>query len=209
MHSKLLYATTNPGKIFEVGKLLESHNINIVSPKDLKLDLDVEETGSSLKENAHLKAKAFLKAAPEYLVMADDTGVEIDALNGEPGIHVRRWKDKKTRMTDQEIIDYCIDQMKGIPKQKRTAKFHTVVALAHNNKIETFDGFLNGTIVKGPAPLKYKGFPFEAMFFIPEWRKLLGDVHNLSIEEKIAQKYYTHRERAVLKAIPRIKEIIK
>lgn len=102
MSKKLLYATTNPGKIFEVGKLLKFYGIEIISPKDLKIEIDVPEIGKTLEENVQLKAEAYLKVVDyNIVVMSDDTGAEIDALNGEPGIHVRRWKDKKTAMTDQ------------------------------------------------------------------------------------------------------------
>src|SRR3989338_3568720 len=117
MFSKtILYATTNPGKIFEVDRLLKAYGIKMVSPKDLGLDIEVEEAG-----------------------------LEIEALNGEPGIHVRRWRDGKTRMTDQETIDYCLYKMKNVPKGKRGARFRTVIALASGGRsspdcrIETFD----------------------------------------------------------------------
>jgi XTP/dITP diphosphohydrolase len=208
---KLLYATNNPGKLFEVSKLLESSNVEVISPQDLDIDLDIEETGETLEANASLKISAFLDyVTSDIIVMADDTGVEIDALNGEPGIHVRRWQDGKTRLTDQQVINYCLKRMQGIPPAKRTAKFRTVVALGVPEKeIELFDGILAGTIVEKPGRLRYEGFPFETLFYIPEWGKLLGEVHDLPIEEKIKQKLFTHRERAVLKALPRIKTLLK
>ena len=126
---RVLYATTNPGKLFEVGKFLNPFGIELLGPKDLGLSIDVSEEGNTLEENALLKARAYIDEGIEYPVLADDTGVEIDALGGEPGIHVRRWKDGKTRMSDQEIIDYCIMRMQGIPRGKRTAQFRTVIAV--------------------------------------------------------------------------------
>lgn len=205
----VLYATTNPGKIQEVRKYLLSFDIALLSPAELGMTIDVEETGRTLEENAMLKAQAYLAEMPHMVVMADDTGVEIDALQGEPGIHVRRWHDRTTPMSDQAIIDYCMQRMQGIPSPQRGAQFRTVVALGQAAQaIELFDGVLRGTILETPAPLTIPGFPFETMFFIPEWDKLLGDVHAYSMEDKLHQHYLTHRERAVKKAVPRLRELL-
>jgi hypothetical protein len=73
--------------------------------------------------------------------------------------------------------------------------------------VELFDGILRGEIAATPAPLTIPGFPFEAMFYIPEWGKLLGDIHALSIDDKLRQGYLTHRERAVHSAVPRLREL--
>lgn len=118
MLKEVLYATNNPGKISEISKFLEHNGIKVVSPKDLGIDLDVPETGDSLEENAKLKVKAYLEVSNGRIVLADDTGLEIDALGGKPGIHVRRWKDGQTRMSDEEIIEYCLDQMKNVEEDQ-------------------------------------------------------------------------------------------
>jgi len=186
--------------------LLTAYNINIVSPKDLWLDIDVEETGSSLEENSILKAKTYLHAIKNYIVMADDTGLEIEALNGEPGIHARRWRDGKTRMTDQEVIDYCLYKMKNVPKGKRSARFRTVITLASGSEIKTFDGILEGEILQKPIPLRIEGVPFESLFYIPKWKLVLGEVHQMPVEKR--QKFLTHRELAVTKALPSIKKLL-
>ena len=210
MSTTILYATTNPGKLMEVGKYLEPYGITLVSPAQLGLAVEVEESGQTLEDNAILKARAYLDRVPDRIVMADDTGVEIDALHGEPGIHVRRWKDKTTPLSDQEVIDTCIERMRGIPTAQRGAQFRTVIALGvPGGAIELFDGILRGTIVETPAPLRIAGFPFEALLYIPEWGKLLGEIHGLSTEEKVRHGYLTHRERAVHKAIPRIRELAR
>jgi XTP/dITP diphosphohydrolase len=210
MNTTLLYATTNPGKLMEVGKYLEPFGLTVVSPTQLGITIEVEESGQTLEENAILKARAYLDRAPDRIVIADDTGVEIDALHGEPGIHVRRWRDKTTPLSDQEVIDTCIARMRGIPTAQRGAQFRTVIALAiPGGTVELFDGILRGTIVETPAPLRIAGFPFEALFYIPEWGKLLGEIHELSIEEKMRCGYLTHRERAVHQAIPRLQELAR
>lgn len=219
---KLLYATTNPGKVWEVGKHVKQFGIVVVTPKDLGLAvIDVPEEGKTLEENAAAKVSAYLKHGIDIPIIADDTGIEIDALHGEPGIHVRRWKDGKTRMNDQDIIDYCLLQLSGIPTAKRGAQFRTVIALAHpdskglsfpaqgqslRNSIELFDGVLRGEILERPIPLRVEGFPFESLFYIPEWKLVLGEAHQLPIEKK--NKFLSHRERAVMNALPRIRALL-
>jgi XTP/dITP diphosphohydrolase len=205
----LLYATTNPGKVMEVSKYLAPHGITLVSPAQAGLDIEVDETGSTLEENATLKAQAYLRQVSGMVVMADDTGIEIDALGGEPGIHVRRWQDQQTPMSDEAIIDYCLQRMYGIPQDQRQAQFRTVIALGiPGGAIECFDGILRGDIRPSAAPLKYAGMPFETLFYISEWGKLLGDIHDLSLQEKSQHGYFTHRERALQNALPRLRELL-
>jgi len=208
MVKEILYATGNPGKVIEVSKLLNHHDIKVVSPKDLGIDLDVPEIGSSLEENSLLKARAYSLESGGRIVLSDDTGLEIDALDGEPGIHIRRWKDGKTRMTDEEIIRHCLTEMHDIPQGQRRAQFRTVLALALPNQItETFEGILRGEILENPSPIKVEGFPFESLFFVPEWDMLLGEAHQLKASQKNGK--LNHREKALQKAIPRIKELIE
>ena len=208
MSAELLYATNNPGKIIEVSKLLEHNGIEVVSPKDLGIELDVPETGNTLEENATLKAKAFLELSDRRVVLSDDTGLEIDSLNGEPGIHVRRWKDGQTRLSDEEVIAYCMERMSEIPKDQRGAQFRTVLVLATpDGHTEIFDGILRGEILEHPADIRVEGFPFESLFYIPEWNMLLGEVHQLKASEKEGR--LNHREKALQKAIPRIKELLE
>lgn len=207
MLKEILYATNNPGKVTEVTKLLNHCGIRVVSPKDLNIDLDVPETGSSLEENASLKAKAYLLKSDGRIVLSDDTGLEIDALNGEPGIHIRRWKDGETKMSDEEVIEYCMEKMQGVPKEQRGAQFRTVLVLAlTDGTTEVFEGTLRGEILEKPALLRVEGFPFESLFYIPEWNMVLGEVHQLKAEEKKGR--LNHREKALQGAIPRIKELI-
>lgn len=208
MLSELLYATNNPGKKVEISKLLNSEGIKVVTPSDLGVNLDVSEIGNTLEENAALKVNAFLSASQNRIVLADDTGLEIDALNGEPGIHVRRWKDGKTRMDDEEIILYCLELMKNIPHEQRGAQFRTVLALGIPGRdIEIYDGTLRGTILEKPADFRVEGFPFESLLFVSEWGMLLGEARELKPVEGDAR--LNHREKALQKAVARIKELLK
>jgi XTP/dITP diphosphohydrolase len=207
---QLLYATTNPGKVMEVRKYLAAYGMTLLAPAEVGFSLEVEETGATLEENAMLKAQAYRLQAPDMLVMADDTGVEIDALHGEPGIHVRRWQNKRTAMSDEAIITYCLTRMQGIPPSQRGAQMRTVIALGFpGGEVELFDGILRGEIIETPANLRYPGFPFETLFYIPPWGQLLGDIHTLSAEEKLHKGYLTHRERAIQKALPRLQELLR
>lgn len=205
----ILYATTNPGKAMEVRKYLAPYRLPVVTPEQLGITRVVEETGHTLEDNAILKAQAYGAHAPHLVVMADDTGVEIDALHGEPGIHVRRWKDHHTPLSDQEIVDYCLARMHGVPPAQRGAQFRTVVAvLLPGGTCELFDGILRGSIATRPGPLQYPGLPFEALFYVPAWGKLLGEVHALSMADKQRLGYLTHREQAVHKALRRLQELL-
>ena len=207
MTRRLLYATTNPGKLFEVRQILTPHGLPLVAPQDLGIGLDVEETGATLEENAALKVRAYLEHARNgaYVVFADDTGIEIDALDGEPGIHIRRWIGRT--MTDQEIYEYTLEQLKDVPQGRRGAQFRTVVALGTPaGGIELFEGALRGEILVSPGPLQIEGFPFEALFYVPAWSRLLGEIYTLPPAEKAA--CVTHRERAIRAALPRIRALL-
>lgn len=203
----IVYATTNPGKFAEVSKLFSGHNLKIKSAADYNLNIDVPETGTTLEENASLKAETYRDAIPDdVVVMGDDTGVEIDALNGEPGIKVRRWKGYK--MEDEEIIDYTLERLKGIPDKKRTAQFRTVIAVAKRGlPTYLFSGILPGMIVTKPHAFREVGLPFQPLFFSTEYNLMLYEVHTLETKEKLAKNIITHRERAVTAALPYLRQL--
>lgn len=209
MAREVVYATNNPGKLWEVGQFLQRFGITLQSPRDMGVSIDVEETGSTLEENALLKVEALHQLLPDSIIISDDTGVEIDALNGAPGIYVRRWKDHKNEMTDEEIVAHCMQLMQGVSAEARGAQFRSVVAVAHKSLPESvvFSGTLRGSIALEPGPHTIEGFPFEAIFYIPEWDLMLWEAH-----EKAAQGetgYLTHRERAVEKAVPLLQELME
>ena len=198
--TNIVYATTNPGKFSEVQKLFAGHQIKINSATEYGVNIDVEETGATLEENAILKAEAYLSAIKDdVIVVADDTGLEIDALGGEPGIKVRRWKGYK--MEDEEITTYCLDRMKDVAQGNRQAQFRTVLAIASNHHpLKYFDGILRGEILTTPQPLRSEGMPFWPIFYLPDLKISLGQFHAMPVEFQLAHP--THREQAVLKALP-------
>jgi XTP/dITP diphosphohydrolase len=206
MSRRLLYATSNPGKLMEARQIMAAFGLDLLAPQDIGLGLDVPETGTSLEDNARLKAEAYLPLVPpDVVVIGDDTGVEIDALNGEPGIYVRRWIGR--HMTDEEIIDHVLSRMAHVPPGERGAQFRAVLALGvPGRKLELFEGTLRGVILEQADPLRIPGFPFESVFFVPEWNRLLGEAYDLSPAEK--QVCVTHRERAIRNALPRIRALL-
>lgn len=197
---KIVFATTNPGKFAMVKDVFAHHHVDLLSPQDFNLKIEVDETGLTLEENARLKAENYLKILPaNCIVIGDDTGVEIDALSGAPGIKVRRWKGYV--MDDEEIINHCLDLLKNIKSGKRGAQFRTVLAVAsHNSPTKYFDGILRGEILLKPLSLRSEGMPFWPIFYIPELKMTLGEFHAMPIEFQLAHP--THRELAVLKALP-------
>lgn len=202
MKKKILYATQNPGKLSEVRRVLSFLPIEVLSPADLGIALDVPEEGQSFEENAILKAQAFSPISSIPLI-TDDTGLEIDALGGEPGVRTRRWKGY--RMSDQEIIDHALERLERVPWEARGAQFRTVIALSAPpgapSSPELFQGTLRGKILEKPLPqFAIEGFPFWGLFWVEEISKVLGEAQDVP-------GFLTHRGRAILSALPRIKEI--
>lgn len=198
--TQIVYATTNPGKFEMVQKVCAHHGVEIKSLADFGVNVDVEESGETLEKNAKIKAEAYLKLLPsDSIVIADDTGVEIDALGGEPGIKVRRWKGYK--MSDEEIIEYCLERMKDVPVGDRGAQFRTVLAVSvHDSEVKYFDGVLRGEILTVPLAERREGMPFWPIFFIPKLKMTLGQFHDRPMEFQLAHP--THRELAVIKLLP-------
>jgi len=194
--TQILYATTNPGKLKEAKSIFAAHNLILLGPDDLGLNIDVDEVGATLEENARLKADAYQRiASSTTLVIGDDTGIEIDALGGEPGIKVRRWKGYK--MSDEEIISYTLERLKDQPN--RNAQFRTVLALASPIEVKYFDGILRGEILEKPKAEREVGMPFWPIFFIPKLTMTLGQFHASPITFQL--KNPTHREIAIIKVV--------
>lgn len=203
----LVYATTNPGKFAQVEKIFTHHDIKLKSPSDFDIKLSVDESGSTLEDNAKLKAVGYQKLLPsDTVIIGDDTGIEIDALGGAPGIKVRRWKGYT--MEDEEIIEYCLDKLRGVPTEQRGAQFRTVLAIAKAGEpVKYFEGIMRGVILEQPEDLREPGMPFWPIFYLPKLRMTLGSFHlDTSIDFQL--QYPTHREKAVLKALPYLKSLL-
>jgi XTP/dITP diphosphohydrolase len=194
--TKLLIATNNPGKLREYQEILASLPVELLSPADTGLALDPEETGSTFQENAIIKAQAFAQAGG-LLTLADDSGLEIDALNGEPGVYSARYgnTDKKDHKGRYRLV---LEKLADIPVEKRTARFKCVVALAAGEEIiGTAEGAVEGTITF--APKGEGGFGYDPVFFVPEFERTMAE---LTSDEKNS---ISHRSRAVQAAMFMIK----
>jgi len=169
---KLLVATKNLGKAREISSFLgESfgRRIKVVSLNDLSGAPDVEETGETFEENAVLKAKAYFEWSGIPSV-ADDAGLEIDFLNGEPGVKSRRWLGYE--MSDQEMIDTALEKLRGVPKEKRTARLAAVGVYYDGKNMLVEKGSIDGYIAEEQAIECEKGYPFRTIFVVSRFGKL-------------------------------------
>lgn len=194
---RLLLATTNPGKIEKIRDHLEGIPVEIISPVDVGLlGFSVEENGETIEENARLKARGFFEAArqrgiSDVAVLADDAGLEIDALGGLPGIHAHRWAGDPP--TDERIIAHTLKQLDGVPMEKRTARFRVVQCLIlPDGHEETATGITEGTMLDTPTVNKTLGLPYSALLVVTMFGKTLDDLS----ESELAQ---THRGQAIQK----------
>ena len=191
MHSKkLLLATNNKGKVREYKSLLEGIPYQIVTPLEIGITTEVKETGSSFEENASLKASTLAKESG-LLTLADDSGLEVDALNGEPGVLSARYAGEKA--SDRDRIEYLLLRLKDIPGDKLAARFRCVIAIATPEcKIDLCFGECAGFITTEPRG--YNGFGYDPVFYLPELGKTMAE---LPPEQK---NRISHRARAAEKA---------
>ena len=196
MKHMLLIASGNPGKIREIKMLLGDVDTEIISAHQKNMDLTVEETGNSYAENARLKAMAYLKETG-IPVLADDSGLEVDALNGEPGIYSARYS-PNPEASDSDRYHYLLEQLAGKP-QPWTAHFHctAILALPDGEVIET-TGRCDGIII--PEARGAGGFGYDPIFYLPEFGATMAELP-MRIKNKIS-----HRARAVSALVPVIKE---
>ena len=196
---ELLIATTNSGKLLEYQAIIKDFNLEIkaVSLKEINKEQKIEETGQTFEENATQKAR-FYHSLSDLATLADDAGLEIDYLAGEPGVKTRRWPGYEA--SDQELIQMALHKLKGVPPDKRTAQLRAVIALVFpgDEKNYTFEGILRGHIAETPMTTKrFDGYPFRSIF-IPQ-----GENHYLGELSIIA-----HRRQAFERALPIIKKYL-
>ena len=174
---QLVLATNNPDKINEIKYLLEELPVTILTCDDFLEFPDVEETGTTLQENALLKAKAIAEFC-DLPALADDSGIEVDALNGAPGVYSSRYSG--TDATYESNCKKLLKELKHVPKAKRTARFRCVIAIDWNDgTTETTEGVAEGFItddIKGT-----KGFGYDPVFYYPPKKKRFSE---MTAEEK-------------------------
>lgn len=189
MTMRLLVATTNPGKVRELKALLARLGVEAVAPGDLGLALDVVEDGTTFEANAVLKARAFADAAG-LPALADDSGLEVDALGGEPGVHSARWAPG----SDEDRVVALLARLAGVPPARRTARFRTVAALAVPGRlVATAAGAVEGRIAA--APRGEGGFGYDPVFFVEDGG--LDGTRTMAELDAATKNGLSHRARAV------------
>ncbi len=192
---RLLIATTNPGKVREYQQLLNGLNCDLVGLADVGITQDVAETGSTYTENALLKAREYA-ALSGLLTLADDSGLEVDALNGRPGVHSARYApDSPTR------IQRLLGEMQNVPADQRRARFQCVIALAWpDGRTEITSGTCEGWIAFEARG--NNGFGFDPVFHMPE-----RDVTMAELPEDVKNQI-SHRAHAAQKMRPILERIL-
>lgn len=189
---KIILATQNKGKIRELQELLGDEDIEVLSLQDIKDWEDVEENGETFAENAALKAKAAVSKTG-LIALADDSGLEVDALNGAPGVYSARFAGEPK--DDERNNDKLLQLLETVPDEQRGARFRCALVVA------TPDGkeFLTEGIVEGQIMTQRRGsdgFGYDPLFFVPEYSRTMAE---LTLTEK---NKLSHRAQAFRKAIP-------
>lgn len=197
----MIFATGNQGKIKEIKAILGDIGEEIISMKEAGIDIDIVEDGSSFEENAVIKAKAVMQLTGQ-LVLADDSGLEVDALGGEPGIYSARYlgEDTSYEIKNRNIIE----RLEGVEGEARSARFVCVIAAAFpNGDVVTTRGTIEGVIAKEPAG--ENGFGYDPIVYVPEYKMTTGQM------EPEAKNAISHRGKALcaMKKILEDRKIIK
>ncbi len=192
---KIIFATGNAGKMKEIRNILSDLPVQVLSMKEVGIQTDIVEDGKTFAENAVIKARAIMQLTEE-VVLADDSGLEIDYLNKEPGIYSARYmgEDTSYRIKNANLIQ----RLEGVPDEKRTARFVCAIAAAFpDGTVKTTEGTIEGRI--GYEEKGENGFGYDPIFYVPEFGCTTAE---LSEEQK---NKISHRGRALAE----MKEILK
>ena len=200
--SKLLLATTNRGKVREYRHLLGGLPFELVIPNEVGIEIAVEENYPSYEENARMKATAYAGAS-RIITLADDSGVEVDALDGEPGIRSARAAGEEA--SDKDRIEHLLSRLKDVPWEKRTARFKCVIAIAApEGRVDLCQGECQGLIAFEPEG--ESGFGYDPVFYLPELGKTMAELP-LDIKNQISHRGRAARE--AYKVLERLAEKVK
>ncbi len=194
---QVLIATSNPGKLRDFAGAAANDGIEVRTIPNFASLPAVAEDGATFEANARKKAEEYSRAAPGEIVIADDSGLEVDALGGAPGVHSARYAADEPHLADSNTDDELnnaklIREIKRIPAEKRTGRFVCVIAAARDGKtLAVFERKAEGIILD--APRGANGFGYDPLFYFPEIAKTFAE---LSAEEKAK---YSHRGAAFRK----------
>ena len=181
MTKEFVLATQNPGKTREFQQMLKPLGFSLIVPDRME---DVEETGTTFEENARIKAKAFAEKFPEKIVIADDSGLSVNALDGRPGVYSKRYAD-----TDEKRIEKLLQELEG--KTDRKAKFVSVICLYGDGIDQCFEGEVVGSI--GVTSKGIQGFGYDPIFIPDGYDRTFGELGNE------VKNTMSHRARALEK----------
>jgi XTP/dITP diphosphohydrolase len=168
----LLIATTNRHKLEEFRAIFHDLSYELLSLNDIQLDMDVEETGSTFRENAEIKALAYARATG-LLTLADDSGLEIDALDGAPGVYSARFAGVDTSY--EERFRLIFKRLHGLPSSRRTARFRCVITIAESSGIyQSVEGVIEGVITEESRGTY--GFGYDPIFLVPSLGKTTAEL---------------------------------
>ena len=200
---RIIFATGNEGKMKEIRMILADMKLPIQSMKEADIHIDIEENGQSFEENALIKARAVATAAQQKgiqaVVLADDSGLEIDYLNKEPGIYSARYAGVDTSYDIKNQM--LLDRLEGVPDEKRTARFVCAIAAAFpDGTVETVRGTIEGMI--GYEIAGEHGFGYDPIFYVPEYGCTTAEM------DPVQKNELSHRGRALraMRAIMEVKE---
>jgi XTP/dITP diphosphohydrolase len=191
---RILIATSNPGKLRDFAGAASSHGIEIASIPSFSSLPSVVEDGLTFEANARKKAEHYSRYAPSEIVLADDSGLEVDALGGAPGVHSARYAAAAPRSVENNTDDHAnnarlIHELRNIPSEKRTGRFVCVIAAARDGQtLAVFRGQAEGVILDSPRGSN--GFGYDPLFYFPQIEKTFAE---LTAEEKAR---YSHRGAA-------------
>ena len=193
----LLLATTNRGKAAEYEALLKGLDLELVTLDQVGISQAAPEDHPTFEENARSKAE-FYSALSGLITLADDSGLEVDALNGEPGVRSSRYAGEGA--TDAERVNFLLNKLRQVSQENRTARFRCVIAVAiPGGNTTTFEGKCEGQIAL--KPVGDNGFGYDPIFYLPEYRKTIAEIPS-ELKNKLS-----HRGRAAQKAHPFLEKL--
>lgn len=198
MTQQFLVATHNPGKVEEFAAMLADRKLTWLGLADVGVTLDVTETGRTFYENAVLKARGYA-AESGLITLADDSGLEVDALNGRPGIHTGRYGGEG--LTHAQRYQKLLSELLGVPWAERTARFRCVIVVARPDGalLGSTEGICEGVIAEGPAG--DGGFGYDPVFYLPDRQQTLAQL------DPGHKNQISHRGQALRKIEPLLRQL--
>lgn len=195
---KLIVASNNDHKISEIKQMLKEFPFEVVSLKEAGIDVDVEETGTTFEENSYLKANEIFKITKDCLVLSDDSGLEVEALDGAPGVYSARFAGEHGN--SKKNNDKLVELLKGKPFEERKAKFVCVLVLIVDaEKVISVRGEVEGYIAEQESGAV--GFGYDPLFYVPKHKMTFAE---MSAEMKNSM---SHRGRALEKLHDELKKL--